>query len=415
MSVQLAGRLLRSGLVPEADVQAALHAVVMRGVPFIVALSDRGDDIARILDRELSRLDTPVVNSPRPVGSLMESLPQGMCERLLAVPVRLDARAGLVEVAAVDPKDPQVVEEFAHKLETAVRVVRTPLRALLATFGEVERGRRSVPPPPVAPASGEGDALGLPPPARLPADLDPSTPNPPPSAPPLPLVTRSVAPVAPIAPADEPPQFERHRTSPGFEAPQKETFGQDESGEPVLGLYRSKAPPPIDAPEEHTAAPSLGIDELAPYLERLEHTMTPDAITDVLIEALSHAGVKAAVFAVRGGAFQGRSCNDAVGALSRVRAISVPVSETSVFETSVQAGYYLGAIPHTASHDALREVFNVGDDEVYLTPSLVSGHPVLVLFVTGFRDSATTTRWVDQLAGQAAEALGRILRGRKSK
>lgn len=420
MSVELAGRLLRSGLIPEADVQAALQLTATRGVPFVVALADRGGDVARILGQELERADTPLSRSPKPAGSLIESLPNGMCERLLAVPIRLDPRSGAVDVAAVDPYDTHVVREFAHQLEAPVRLLRTPLPDMLEVLGRVERGRQSVPPPPPAPSKRPTPAFGL-------GQSEPSAPSqssPPPaearipSAPPIPLVRKSPESLRAEAEAEEPPRFERHRTNPGFAAPPKETFGQDASGEPIIGLYRSK-PPPAPSVESLPPAPQiiddvdLGVENLAPFLEGLEMAEMPDEIVDLMVDAMSIAANKVAVFVVRGEHFQGRSGTSSLGSPEELRALSIPTTEPSILETAVQAGYYLGSLPHTASHESLRRLFRVEDEEVYATPSLVSSQPVLVLVAGELRESATSTRWADQLARAGADALARILRGRK--
>ena len=62
-------------------------------------------------------------------------MPAGLCERLAAVPVRRDVRSGRVDVAALDPLDPHIVEEFEFHLGSKVRVLRARPEALLPALG----------------------------------------------------------------------------------------------------------------------------------------------------------------------------------------------------------------------------------------------------------------------------------------
>ena len=440
MSVELAGRLLQSGIVPEGDVHAALHALVTDGIPLARALAESGDDVARIVERELARCDVPLAPSVRPVGSLVEALPLVMCERLLAIPVRLDSRTGTVDVAAVDPRDPHIAAEFEHALGAPVRLLRAPLGDLLTALADLNRAapRRSQPPPPpdggdfspeITPAYGtrapsvDRDGEGHPAVAqdkkRKPAFQ---------SAPPIPLVRRSTgeddesAEHEPVKTTSDSVFPKRPATNPGFDPPARETFGEDDEGEPVIGLYRSKPPPPMSvppAPVEVVPDPKvppaerLGMAEVAVYLEALEKAGTPDEVVDQLVEAMSVAADQVAVFAVRGGTFQGRACNEGISHPEKLRDIAIAVSTPSVFETAVQAGYYLGPLPTTEVHRQITTLLGETDGEVYLTPATVSGHPVLVVLAAGLSDAYAGSRWADQVTRAAGDALGRILRGKK--
>ena len=56
--------------------------------------------------------DAPYMRHVAPVMALVQHLPPGLCERLLALPVRRDPRTGTVDVAVVDARDPHPVEEI---------------------------------------------------------------------------------------------------------------------------------------------------------------------------------------------------------------------------------------------------------------------------------------------------------------
>ncbi len=64
----------------------------------------------------------------------MTKLPPGMCERLLAFPIRAGAD-GEVEVVAADAADPHVTREFVAHLGSTVIVLSAPLAQVLAAAG----------------------------------------------------------------------------------------------------------------------------------------------------------------------------------------------------------------------------------------------------------------------------------------
>ena len=67
------------------------------------------------------------------------------------------------------------------------------------------------------------------------------------------------------------------------------------------------------------------------------------------------ATAPALVLAVRGQAYEGRAGSAALDAQG-VRRIRLPAGVPSVAETAVRQGYYLGTLPLTAVHGAIREV-----------------------------------------------------------
>ena len=65
-----------------------------------------------------------------PVTTLVERLPPGLCDRLLAMPVRRDPRTGTIDVAVVDARDPHPAEEIGYWLKAPVRMVRTSIASM---------------------------------------------------------------------------------------------------------------------------------------------------------------------------------------------------------------------------------------------------------------------------------------------
>lgn len=147
MSAFLGLRLLASGAVRRAEIEAAFIADARDGVPFVRALLEAKVITEEALEHELSRSELPVLRTVMPVAVLAGALPRGLCQRLLAVPVRQDPYTGTVDVAVVDPFEPHVAEELSYHLGMGVRVVRAPFRAMEEALLALEREK----------AMGEGD------------------------------------------------------------------------------------------------------------------------------------------------------------------------------------------------------------------------------------------------------------------
>src|SRR5271165_567709 len=121
--------LLADAVTPDAMAQALLVSAT-RGTSLVRALlATRAIDPTR-LEQQLERGEAPAMRHVAPVMSLVQQLPPGLCERLLALPVRRGPRTGTIDVAVVDARDPHPVEEMAHWLRAPVRMVRTSLAAM---------------------------------------------------------------------------------------------------------------------------------------------------------------------------------------------------------------------------------------------------------------------------------------------
>lgn len=136
VSVELGLRLLASSAVGRADIEAALLAHT-EGASFIRALLDRGAISEEVLSQELAKSELPFLRKVIPIPALAKGLPPGLCDRLLAVPVRRDPYTGTVDVAVVDPFESHLIAELSFHLGAGVRLVRAPL-------GEVERALSSL-------------------------------------------------------------------------------------------------------------------------------------------------------------------------------------------------------------------------------------------------------------------------------
>lgn len=404
MTVELARRLIESG-VPLADIEAALLLVVERGLPLPEALAERDPGLLARVEQELARSELPSVLTVRASPELYARLPVGMCRRLLAVPVHVDPRSGRVDIAAVEPLDPHIAQEFAFHLERPVRILHASHEAVVGALDKLQRGGKvSVLPP----ARGRDDAVGSD--APIPLIKHDSGAR---SDAPIPLVKRS------LMPARAPSVVPKARpTSP--------PTGALPEAEGVASSWRSK-PPPVDlvtgaAQLDRQAAQSAPASPPPPRAissppprstrELLEEATSPDAVLDLLRDALEPAA--SIVFAVKNASFDGRVASSAVEARTPAKQISLLSHQPSVLETAVKSGFYLGPIPNTPNHRELRDALPPdAANEVYVTVVTVSDRPSLVWLIAGFEQSLDLTRRADEIALVAGRALGRILRQRK--
>jgi hypothetical protein len=351
VSVEVVRLLLRAG-ASEAEVEEALGRAVAAGQSLARALEDGEPALKQRLERELERVELASLEIVRPELEQLGLLPDGLADRLGIIPVRKDPRSGRIDVAALDPLDGHVVTELEFHLGEKVRVLRADSDAMKAAL--VATGASS---------------------ARLP------------SGPPLPLVRKAVSselklPTIVVGGSEPPPSAD----------------------EPVLSLSRPKTPQTTPAP-----GPVFPL-ELAK--SAFEEARTPDDVVSALITGLAPA--RTAVLAVRSSSFVGRAGSSAFER-DAVRRVEVLGSSPSVLQTATRAGFYLGALPHTAAHDSLRALFGATDDEVYVATVTVSGHPSLVVICdpSALGGSSDATERVDVLAVAAGRALERILVSRK--
>ncbi|HEU4534275.1 MAG TPA: hypothetical protein VFS00_09155 [Polyangiaceae bacterium] len=170
MSVDLARRLLATGLLQREDVQRLLLAHVLQGAPLLKVLLDLGLVPARAIDDEYARADVKVLRRVYVHPDLVARLPFGLCLRLWALPLRRDAQTGRVDVAALDPFDRNVAAEMSFHFGGPVRVFRAPPAAMAEALRTLSATQGSRPPrrpaarltPPYAEPPPGGLAPGLP-------------------------------------------------------------------------------------------------------------------------------------------------------------------------------------------------------------------------------------------------------------
>jgi hypothetical protein len=397
--------LLADAVTPDALGQALLIAAT-RGTSLVRALlAIRAVDPLR-LEQQLERGDAPYMRHVAPVMALVQNLPPGLCERLLALPVRRDPRTGTIDVAVVDARDPHPVEEVAHWLAAPVRMVRTSLAsmdgALRRLHGKPEQGLRTLAPPIWVPsASASYDATGTPdygsvvfdedalddPTALEAVDFPAGAPNIP-----FALTRKSLAPVSIVELGE--PAIERsaaHET------------------DPVLDLRRRKSTPL--APN----APSPPFAEVTSVLEAIRDANDRDSILELLVVGTRTVARKVAVLAVRRDALVGWTCSPELGDRNALRATRVSPGMSDVFAHALAADTaHLARIPKDAAHAPLLSVMNAAPSaEVALVAVRVEGKAVALVLADELGDALLATRRMEELAQTAGEALARLLRERR--
>ncbi len=148
---ELTKALLVEEIAPPRKIAEALFASVNGGVPLLQALVDSGAATPEILARHLARNEAPFLRQVVPVPELVARLPRGLCERLLAIPVRRDAITGTIDVVMADPADPHPASEIGFHLGAPVRAVRAPVAAIEEALRRLRMSSRdqraSMPPP----------------------------------------------------------------------------------------------------------------------------------------------------------------------------------------------------------------------------------------------------------------------------
>ena len=370
VTIPLARRLLASGALNRAELHRALVEHVSRRVPLPRALLDAGVLSEHALEAQLSKSAAIAVTKVAPLASLLAKLPDGLCARLLAVPIRIEASTGQVDVAAVDPFDRHVEAELSHHLGTKVRVVRASLAAvegaLRAVLSSTGGDRSSL--------AGGGARPGT---ASAPPSLHPPRP---PSLPDIELLDDS--------------------DFLGDEG----TYDEDE--QPVLLLSQLKASPSTAEAVAVSAPKALDVSTVAALLRRAG---SRDEVMDALLGGLRAVARRVGIFAVRKQEVQGFRCNDELAEPRELRDVTVLLEGPSIFATALATGCYVGPVPFTPAHAGLLRAIHGTSGDVAMLPITVSGKHALLVFLDDLGDVIIATRRAEDLGRLAGEALARLL------
>jgi hypothetical protein len=405
--VPLVRSLVLADMVSQEALAEALFVSATNGIPLVRALLvARAIDAPR-LEQHLERGDAPYMRHVAAVIPLVERLPAGMCERLLAVPVRRDPRTGTVDVAVVDASDSHPAEEIGHWLQAPVRIVRTSLAALDATLRRnssvPDRGMRSLAPPMWLARE------GLPPsddPGRGASDAaaDPHIP--------FALTRKSMVPPAVVL---GPPAIERDVRA--------------EHTDPVLDLRRLKttSPPATEIEPPSTQRGPFGDDgvaaprtlrgplaDIAPLLDQIRAEKDRDAILELVLAGAHHVARRAVVLGVRRGVLFGWTCSPGLTERAALRRAQWN-AEGSVLASALESDRVrFVRIPPDAVHAPLRSILRTHPAaEVALVAIRVDGRPVVVVVADDLVERNVAAQRLEEIARVAGTAIGLALRSRR--
>jgi hypothetical protein len=378
-----------------------------RGASLVRALlATDAIDLPR-LEQQLERVEAPSMRHIAPVAALVQNLPPGLCERLLAVPVRRDPRTGTVDVAVVDARDPHAAEEISYWLKAPVRVVRTSVASMDAALRRVESspdiGMHSLAPPMGSPVLSEG-STSSPPEEELGAGLNI----------PIALTRRSLLPVA--VGEVGPPAVERD----SVRSLQKE-------GEPVLDLKRRRlsgpasevkgpaAPPTQRGPFGPASAPAAP-DPVAALVEKMQQAPDRDGILELLISGAASVARSVVVLAVRRDSITGWVGSPGVGdGRASLRDLRMPMTPRTVLNEALDyEGIRLVRLPDDAVHAPLARLLGIKPASLVAVGAVrIEGKPAALVVAGGLVDSVRSMSLMADLTPAAGESLARLLRERR--
>jgi MshEN domain len=395
---------------------------VSSGMPFVRALLQLGVVSQQALEEEFARSDVPALDGVIPLPVLMDELPPNLCRNLMAVPVRKDARTGTVVVAAVDPFDPHVAEEFAFHLGGTVRVLRGPLSSIEMALSRIERGEFAssviVDPNPIpsrtptlrpalgpSPPQGEQGDKGRAPSPRTPPLGQPV--NPLSDVPPIPLVRKAgtsriadeLEPVLPLTTSKVP-------KAPGVPK-------LDHAAELEFEERRDSLPPSTSRGPFSPLAPRAPFPAITGALDAMVQASSRDEVIDCLVVGMSTIAGRVGLFAVKRGAYRGIACNGRLADAAKFRELTIASNLASLFSTAATAGSYLGPLPEIASHEGLRRLLESPSHEVLAQVVKVGARPAVIIFADQLGDTLLATRRAEELGQAASDAFERIIQEAK--
>jgi hypothetical protein len=407
----LARALLSADAVSHDAMARAVLEAADQGTSLVRALLTTGAIDANRLERHLVRGDAPFMQHVAPVADLARSLPAGLCQRLLAVPVRRDPLTGTVDVAVVDVRETHAVEEIAYWLSAPVRMVQTSLASLHAALERLgppsERGVRALAAPiwvageqePAAPVTPRYGALPLPPSDEPVAFIE--------------LGSRGLPQAQDAGPASAAASTARGPFVPG-----RSPALARPSLFPVRERGNTGRPPSL-APT--TRPGPTGDGHPSPSRESRESgTREParaarDAVLDELVAKAAEMGARAVVFAVRRDGIVGWTASAGACDRDHLRSLRWPPHVRSVLQAALARPEVTSArVPGDAVHAPLLAALALRPGQaVTLAPVHAEGRPLAVLLADDIAWPEGAQR-LQEIARAAGVSFEQILRRRSA-
>jgi len=379
--------LLLADALPAEELGRALLASLATGRSLLTVLVETGAIDETRLEAELARAGATPIEDVTADRDLIASLPPGLCERLLVVPLRRDPETGAIHVAVADPRDRHPAEEIAYFLRAEVRAFRARIAAIRRALFEADAAPRAQPlaHPVIMGHDRKGTPIWGTPIVGVRASSVPHV-----NEMPIPLTRRSFPPTEEAVPTQREP-------------------------EPVFALL-SRRPPSMFAPATTTASaiPSPPFADAQPVLGALAEATDRDAIIALLLSGARAVARRVGIFAVKREAFLGWACSPELGDPRAFRALAITAALPSVFAGVASGSDYLGPLYRTEAHAPLLDLMETTTRDLAIVPVRVHGHAALLLLADELGDPALSTKRMSELAQAAGAALARVLRSRTS-
>ncbi len=415
MSVELGRNLLLGDAIgSEALGRALLRAAQDRRSLLAVLLDGGYVDEAR-LEAELARAGADPIGRVAIDRGLYEKLPDGLCERLLVVPMGRE-EGGAIRVALADPRDPHPAAEIARALRSEVKAFRARISLLREALAEVgvedgweDPGATALAPPmwmeapepdPEPPSSDKRrgtplwgtPAVAVPPPSGRASDI------------PIPLTRRSI-----------PPTTERD-PEPVFSLSRRPAQLAPLNGD---GIVLVQDPPPARAPSvapgprdsvRPSRIPEPPFADAGPTLAALADAKDRDAIVALVLGGVRTVARRVGIFAARRDAFVGWSCSPEFGDPKDFKQVIVPATLPSILASAATGTEYFGPVYPSEAHQPMLAFMKTYSREIAITAVRVLGYAALVIVADELGDSALSTKRIGELSAAAGSALTRLLR-----
>jgi hypothetical protein len=417
---------LADAVAPSA-LSEALYYAATNGVALPRALLEVGAIDPARLDAQLARVDAPLVRHVAPAASLVKELPDGLCDRLLAIPVRQDPATRTVDVAVVDARDAHAAREMQYWLRAPVRLVRAPLSAMEAALRRLKesshRGLRALAPPIWVPAKGTRRVIAKTPLYGTPAVADPNEapdPNDALGNIPIPLSPRVIAPVQIV-------EIDSAAIGTGLEPPEPEIvveLRRPKTPAPPRSVARAPAEPetrsPSSAPISRAPitargpfapnAPPMPFNEAASSLAAIRSAATRDEVIDRVVAGARAVARRVAVFVVRRDQLHGWSCSPDFGDALALRSVRIPLAAPTLLARAMNGETHLGRLARNDANAPLLAVMRALPNEVAVTGVRLEGRTALVIVACDLGDTMLATKRLDELGRAAGDALANVLR-----
>ncbi|MGO9832727.1 MAG: hypothetical protein ACLP1X_00790 [Polyangiaceae bacterium] len=407
MTFALARSLLIADAVAPEALGNALLLSATRGASLVRALlATRAIDLPR-LEQHLERGEAPSMRHIAPVGSLLQSLPPGLCERLLALPVRRDPRTGTVDVAVVDARDPHAADEISYWLKAPVRVVRTSLTSMEVALGRIDSMLDLAMRPLAAPMGAA--VLTEPGGPSEPIQEMGAGPNIP-----IALTRRSLPPPG-VSVIVGPPAIERDgpRGGPREREPVLDLRRRKVSG-PASDAFVREAPPTQRGPFA-SSPPTASWEPTSAIVEKMHEAQDRDRILELLISGVGAVARNALILAVRRDVIAGWTGSPGIRDRTALRDLRMPVSSrTAMSEGLDHEGIRLVRLPDDAVHGPLATLLGIAPTSAVAVGAVrVEGKPVALVVAADLIDNIRAMSHMADLTPAAGEALARLLRERR--